>query len=39
MGGQYIGGYDEIDSLHKNSKLHELLTKHGIEHDHSGIKI
>lgn len=39
MGGEYIGGYDEIDSLHKNSKLHELLTKYGIEHDDNGIKI
>lgn len=38
MGGEFIGGFDDIDALHKNSKLSELLKKHGIEHDETGIK-
>lgn len=39
MGGEFIGGFDDIDALHKSNQLSELLKKHEIEHDDHGIKI
>ena len=39
MGGEFIGGFDDIDALHKSNKLSELLKKHEIDHDDHGIKV